>query len=72
ICDPNNSDLMALGRLPLFGGKGNTGKTDIVNCIKNAGQEMEDRFKTINESPKFKLGKNYDYYGLKPKFIVVD
>ncbi|WP_425286408.1 cell division protein FtsK [Enterococcus faecalis] len=72
ICDPKNSDLMALGRLPLFEGKVFTGKTDIVNCIKSSVQEMEDRFKTINESPKFKMGKNYAYYGLKPKFIVVD
>lgn len=33
---------------------------------------MEDWFKIINESLKFKMGKNYVYYGLKLKFIVVD
>ncbi|EKZ0111359.1 cell division protein FtsK, partial [Enterococcus faecalis] len=72
ICDPKNSDLMALGRLPLFKGKVYTGKEGIVGCIKRVVQEMEERFETINNSPKFKMGKNYAYYGLKPKFIIVD
>lgn len=72
ICDPKNSDLMALGRLPLFKGKVYTGKEGIVGCIKRVVQEMEERFETINSSPNFKMGKNYAYYGLKPKFIIVD
>lgn len=72
ICDPKNSDLMALGKLPMFAGKVHTGKTDIVNCLKNAVELMNARFEMMNNSPDYKMGKNYAYYGLKPKFIVID
>ncbi|MBM7688426.1 cell division protein FtsK [Enterococcus ureilyticus] len=71
ICDPKRSDLMALGKLPLFEGKVHSGK-DMVMCLKNAVSEMNDRFEEMNTSAKYKMGKNYAYYGLKPKFIVID
>lgn len=71
ICDPKCSDLMALGKLPLFEGKVHSGK-DMVTCLKNAVSEMSDRYETMNTSTKYKMGKNYAYYGLKPKFIFVD
>ncbi|HFE9852906.1 TPA: FtsK/SpoIIIE domain-containing protein [Enterococcus faecalis] len=72
ICDPKNSDLMALGKLPMFAGKVHTGKKDITNCLKNAVELMDERFKKMNNSPGVKMGKNYAYYGFKPKFIIVD
>lgn len=72
ICDPKNSDLMALGKLPMFAGKVHTGKIDIVNCLKNAVELMNARFEMMNNRPDYKMGKNYAYYGLKPKFIVID
>ncbi|EGO6002074.1 cell division protein FtsK [Enterococcus faecalis] len=72
ICDPKNSDLMALGRLPLFAGKVFTGKEDITNCLDNAVKEMDDRFEKIKHNPNYKMGKNYAYYGLKPKFFFID
>ncbi|MGX7130817.1 cell division protein FtsK [Enterococcus wangshanyuanii] len=71
ICDPKRSDLMALGKLPLFEGKVHSGK-DMVTCLKNAVSEMNERFEEMNTSSKYKMGKNYAYYGLKPKFIVID
>jgi hypothetical protein len=71
ICDPKNSDLMALGKLPIFAGKVFTGK-DIIACLKNAVNLMNSRFEMMNNSPDYKMGKNYAYYGLKPKFIVID
>lgn len=71
ICDPKSSDLMALGKLPLFEGKVHTGK-DMVTCIKNAVSEMDERYGIMNTSPDYKMGKNYAYYGLRAKFIFVD
>ncbi|EGO7558389.1 cell division protein FtsK [Enterococcus faecalis] len=72
ICDPKNSDLMALGKLPLFAGKVHTGKKDITQCLENTVELMETRFKTMNNSSRYKMGKNYAYYGLKPKFVFID
>lgn len=71
ICDPKSNDLMALGKLPLFEGKVHTGKA-MVTCIKNTVTEMNDRYEQMNTSPDYKMGKNYAYYGLKPKFIFID
>ncbi|EGP5223693.1 cell division protein FtsK [Enterococcus faecium] len=72
ICDPKNSDLMALGKLPLFSGKVHTGKEAITNCLRTGVELMNSRFEMMNSSPKYSMGKNYAYYGLKPKFIVID
>lgn len=72
ICDPKNSDLMALGKLPLFSGKVHTGKENIVSCLKNGVELMNSRFEMMNNSPKYTMGKNYAFYGLKPKFIIID
>lgn len=72
ICDPKNSDLMALGKLPLFSGKVHTGKEAITNCLKTGVELMNSRFEIMNDSPKYSMGKNYAYYGLKPKFIIID
>lgn len=72
ICDPKNSDLMALNRIPMFAGKVHTGKTDIINCLRNTVELMEARFEMMNHSEEFKMGKNYAYYGLKPKFVIID
>lgn len=71
ICDPKSSDLMALGKLPLFEGKVFSGK-DMVTCLKNTVSEMNDRYEEMNTSSNYKMGKNYAYYGLKPKFVFVD
>lgn len=71
ICDPKDSDLMALGRLPVFKGKVFTG-TEIIGCLRRAQIEMVKRFKFMKESKRFSMGRNYSHYGLKPKFIVID
>lgn len=52
ICDPKNSDLMALGKLPLFSGKVHTGKEAITNCLKTGVELMNSRFEMMNNSPK--------------------
>ena len=71
ICDPKNSDLMALGRLPVFKGRVFTGK-DIIGCLRRSQIEMVKRYKLMVDSPDFSMGRNYTHYGLKPKFIIVD
>ncbi|WP_195958028.1 FtsK/SpoIIIE domain-containing protein [Enterococcus gallinarum] len=72
ICDPKNSDLMAVGKLPLFAGKVHTGKEAITHCLKTGVELMKSRYEMMENSPKYRMGKNYAYYGLKPKFIVID
>ncbi|MDH6363691.1 hypothetical protein M2139_000528 [Enterococcus sp. PF1-24] len=71
ICDPKNSDLMALNTLTVFEGKVFTGKA-ILGCLRRATDDMIKRYKYMKDSPKFKMGRNYSYYGLPPKFIVID
>lgn len=71
ICDPKNSDLMALGRLKIFEGKVHTGKA-MIDCLDRVVEKMDQRYKKMNESPEFKMGKNYAYYGFKPLFVIVD
>lgn len=71
ICDPKNSDLMDLDGTTVFEGKIYTGKA-IIGCLRRANAEMLKRYKYMKEHPNRKMGENYRYYGLKPKFIVVD
>ena len=47
---------MALGKLPLFAGKVHTEK-DITQCLENTVELMETRFKTMNNSSRYKMGK---------------
>ncbi|WP_414458043.1 cell division protein FtsK [Enterococcus mundtii] len=72
ICDPKNSDLMALGKLPLFSGKVHTGKEDITKCLQMTVELMNTRFETMNKHAEYKMGKNYAYYGMRPKFVIID
>lgn len=71
VCDPKDSDLMALGTLPVFENKVYTGKA-IIGCLRKAQVEMVKRFKFMKESKTFSMGKNYSHYGLKPKFVIID
>lgn len=71
ICDPKDADLSTLSRLPVFNGKVFTG-LGILGCLRRGVDDMLKRYKLMKESPKFKMGKNYSYYGIPPKFIVID
>ena len=72
ICDPKNSDLAGLRKIPVFHGRVYTSKEDIINCFKENVEFMEKRYELMNISPKFQAGKNFTHYDMKPKFILVD
>ena len=65
ICDPKNSDLAGLKKIPVFHGRVYTSKEDIIQCFKENVTFMEKRY-------KFQAGKNFTHYGMTPKFILVD
>ena len=72
ICDPKNSDLAGLKKIPVFHNRVFTSKEDIINCFKENVEFMEERYKLMSSSPKFQAGKNFKHYDMKPKFILVD
>lgn len=72
ICDPKNSDLAGLKKIPVFHGRVYTSKEDIIQCFKESVAFMEKRYELMSTSPKFQAGKNFTHYGMTPKFILVD
>ena len=72
ICDPKNSDLSGVKKIPVFHGRVFTSKEDIIQCFRENVEFMERRYELMSTSPKFQAGKNFAYYGMKPKFILVD
>ncbi|WP_211181078.1 FtsK/SpoIIIE domain-containing protein [Streptococcus salivarius] len=72
ICDPKNSDLAGLKKIPVFHGRVYTSKEDIIQCFKENLAFMEKRYELMSTSPKFQAGKNFTHYGMTPKFILVD
>ena len=72
ICDPKNSDLAGLKKIPVFHNRVYTSKEEIINCFKENVEFMEKRYKLMSSSHKFQAGKNFTHYDMKPKFILVD
>lgn len=72
ICDPKNSDLAGLKKIPVFHQRVYTSKKDIIKCFKDNVEFMEKRYKLMSTSTKFQAGKNFKHYDMKPKFILVD
>ena len=72
ICDPKNSDLAGLKKIPVFHNRVYTSKEYIINCFKENVEFMEKRYKLMSSSHKFQAGKNFTHYDMKPKFILVD
>ena len=72
ICDPKNSDLAGLKKIPVFHGRVYTSKEDIIQCFKENVAFMEKRYELMSNSPKFQAGKNFTHYDMTPKFILVD
>ena len=72
ICDPKNSDLAGLKKIPVFHGRVYTSKEDIIQCFKENVTFMEKRYELMSNSPKFQAGKNFTHYGMTPKFVLVD
>lgn len=72
ICDPKEADLKDLQDLGLFKGHVFYGTKWITRCLKNAVNEMNQRYVYMKALPTYKTGKNFAYYGIPPYFIIVD
>lgn len=72
ILDPKRSDFVGLKNIPVFKGRVFWEKEDMLNCLKEAEQEMDRRFDYMTSQPDYQAGKKYFAYGLKPRFIIVD
>lgn len=72
ILDPKRSDFVGLKAIPVFKGRVFWEKEDMLNCLKDAEQEMDRRFDYMTSHPDYQAGKRYSAYGLKPRFIIID
>ena len=72
ICDPKNSDLAGLKKIPVFHGRVYTSKEDIIQCFKENVAFMEKRYELMSTSPKFQAGKNFTYYGMTALIAKID
>ncbi|MDW7798754.1 FtsK/SpoIIIE domain-containing protein [Streptococcus canis] len=72
ILDPKRSDFVGLKAIPVFKGRVFWEKDDMLNCLKEAEQEMDKRYDYMTNHPDYQAGKRYSAYGLKPRFIVID
>ena len=72
ICDPKNSDLASLKKLPVFHGRVYSSKEDIINCFRENVEFMKKRYEVLTSFPDYRPGTFYTQYNLKPKFILVD
>ena len=72
ICDPKNSDLASLKKLPVFHGRVYSSKEDIINCFKENVEFMKKRYEVLTSFPDYRPGTYYTHYNLKPKFLLVD
>ena len=57
ICDPKNSDLAGLKKIPVFHGRVYTSKEDIIQCFKENVAFMENAMNSCPPHPNFKLGR---------------
>ena len=72
ICDPKNSDLASLKKLPVFHGRVYSSKEDIIKCFRENVEFMKKRYEVLTSFPDYRPGTYYTHYNLKPKFILVD
>ena len=71
IIDAKMSDLFHLQRSL---GKENVVSTkgQILKILREAKEEMENRYEKMHDDPNFKMGQNYRAYDMKPYFVVFD
>lgn len=72
ICDPKQSDLSSFSDVPIFQGHVFITKEEIVTCLKDNVEEMEERYRYMKNHPDFVAGMNFSQFSLRPKFIFFD
>ena len=70
IIDAKMSDLAYLDKY--FGKDVVSSKGHIMRLLRETTEKMNERFKEMKSSSKFKVGQNYVYYGMNPIFLVFD
>lgn len=72
VCDPKASDLGSLKHI-LGEEFVATEPNHISRVIRQAKEEMENRYKTYKDNPdNFKFGASFSDYGLTPTFVIFD
>lgn len=69
IADPKNADLSDYSKVLK---NVSVDKEDINNMIKTVVEDMEKRYEYVKTLPNYSAGHSYEYYGLKPIFLIVD
>ncbi|PAO73886.1 cell division protein FtsK [Streptococcus agalactiae] len=72
ICDPKQSDLSSFADAPIFQRHVFIMKEEIITCLKDNVEEMEERYRYMKNHPDFVAGMNFSQFGLRPKFIFFD
>lgn len=72
IGDPKKLDLWGLRDIPVFRKRVFSSKEDIINMLVENADEIKKRGDYMSRHPNFTIGKNYAFYGLKPKFVLID
>lgn len=71
ICDPKNADL---GSLSVFLGEDRVATTpnNIARVIRSAVEEMQKRYKYMNDPANFKYGSNFVDHDMKQIWVIFD
>ncbi|VDK43331.1 unnamed protein product [Cylicostephanus goldi] len=71
ICDPKNAELASLSRVFSPDHVGTT-PGQIAKVVRHCREVMDERYRYINDSERFRFGASAFDYGLNPVFLVFD
>ena len=72
IGDPKKLDLSGLKDIPVFRGRVYFSREDMITMLEDNAELVKKRGYYMSHHKRFTIGKNYAFYGLKPKFILFD
>ncbi|GAA0054114.1 FtsK/SpoIIIE domain-containing protein [Streptococcus canis] len=72
IGDPKKLDLSGLKDIPVFRQRVFSSKEDMIMMLEDNAQLVKKRGHYMSHHKQFTIGKNYAFYGLKPKFVLFD
>lgn len=72
IGDPKKLDLWGLRDIPIFRHRVFSTVEDMSDMLIENAELVEKRGQYMSTHENFTIGKNYAFYGLKPKFILFD
>lgn len=72
IGDPKKLDLSGLKNIPVFRGRVYSSREDMITMLEENAELIKKRGHYMSHHKDFTIGKNYAFYGLKPKFVLFD